>query len=241
MTEPTEDDFLNSLGYGFPENSYQLGEFKKAFSSYEFKGRVAAIDPEKILQSLSSKSVVTRIDYHKRTVLAAEIVHRLHQEWSMGHVKLQKLLYLCQKIGNMPLHANFLKQAMGPYDPVMMRSLDKQFKIKKWFDFKHDGKPKYQPLENIGGHKKWFGVYYAEHLDKIDYLIETFRQTKTDETELVATIYACWLSIQENKEELSDSLLIQRVYEWSSHKQKFSEDKIIQTILWMKKEGIRPK
>jgi hypothetical protein len=96
----------------------------------------------------------THVDYYRRTLLAAEIVCELHQEMTLGHVKLQKLIFLSQRTENIRLPVNFLKQAMGPYDPRMMRSIDKQLLVKKWFQFFPAEKLKYKPLENAGQHKR---------------------------------------------------------------------------------------
>ncbi len=242
MKEIDLDSFFNSLGYGLPENSEELRLFNEIYKDYSYEANANAINPEKILKSIrKSNTSITRIDYHKRTVLAAEIVYRLKDEWTIGHLKLQKLIYLCQQVEKMPIHVNFLKQAMGPYDPVLMRSLDKQFKEHKWFEFNStDTFPKYKPLENIGGHKEWYEKYYSEYLLGIELLIETFRKTKTQEIELIATIYACWTEVLNKKEIFSNNLIVKKVYAWSSHKQKFSEDEIVKAITWMVEKRIYP-
>lgn len=242
MKEPDLDNFFNAMGFGFPENSQELAAFGNAHKDYEYKANVNAINPAKILAAVNKSSKpVSKIDYHKRTVLAAEIVYKLQNEWTIGHLKLQKLMYLCQEVVKMPIHANFLKQTMGPYDPQLMRSLDKQFKEHKWFEFnKTDDFPKYKALENAGGHKEWFEKYYSHHSKGIDFLIETFRKTKTRDIELVATIYACWSEILERRESFSNDLITRKVYNWSSHKQQFSKDDISTSIDWMIKEGIHP-
>lgn len=242
MKELNDPDIFNILGYGFPDNPEELTAFNNAYANYTFKGNPGAIDADKIFSSVFRlEAKATNVDYHKRTVLAAEIVYRLHNEWSLGHIKLQKLLFLCQKVGNMNLHTNFLKQAMGPYDPQLMRSLDSQFKKNKWFEFNREAKPKYCLLEKAGEHRIWFDRYFSNHQTEIDFLITSFQKKKSSETELVATIYACWEEIKTNYEIFSDNLIIRRVYEWSDHKQKFSEKEITECLKWMTGVGIHPK
>lgn len=75
----------------------------------------------------------TNVDFYKRTVLAAEIVWQLHREPTFGHLKLQKLLFLCIRSSNMQLPVNFTQQAMGPYANRMMRPIDKQLQEKNGF------------------------------------------------------------------------------------------------------------
>ncbi len=182
----------------------------------------------------------TNVDYYKRTVLAAEIVWQLHKEPTLGHLKLQKLIYLCQKTADMQLPTNFLRQAMGPYDPRLMRSIDKQLKLKKWFEFKQGEMFKYKPLEKAGEHRKDFIKYFSAESESIQFLIDTFKTIKSDIVEIVATLYACLEKMQCEKLIFSEPLLIQRFYEWSEEKKKFTEKEISRVFSRMKETGIIP-
>ncbi|MCR6641736.1 MAG: hypothetical protein NVV82_22770 [Sporocytophaga sp.] len=247
MTQEVDlNSFLISIGFGFPETPEQLKDFNEAHKDFSFEADEYSIDPDKIYKAAKAKKKSTKtgevagVEYHKRTVLAAEIVFQLHEEWSMGHLKLQKLIYLCQNVAKMSIHVNFLKQAMGPYDPVLMRSLDKQLKQQKWFAFNQNNTPKYLPLENIGGHREWYERYYSDNLTEIDFIINLFKKMKTSQVELVATIYACWLEIIKNNEVFSEDLIVTKVYAWSEQKAKFTEGEIKNCIDWMVGKGIYP-
>ena len=242
MTYSKMDKYFGSVGIGFPENEEQLQQFNELHVNYQFKGNKDAIDPVDILKSIKSEQKkVTNIDYHKRIVLAAEIVFQLNKEYTMGHLKLQKIIYLCENITTMSLHTNFLKQAMGPYDPSMMRSIDKQLKKNNWYIFTPNNFPLYKPLQNAGGHKVWYERYFSDQSSDINFLINTFRKSKSEKVELVATLYACWLEAIEKKMIISNALLIKMVYEWSKIKEKFSESTIQLAIEWMNETGIKPK
>ena len=95
MEKSKIDEILVSLGFGFPESKNDNIAFEETFEKYQFEADANKIDSEKILKSLNPKKKVTNIDYHRRTVLAAEIVYKLHKENTLGHLKLQKLIYLC--------------------------------------------------------------------------------------------------------------------------------------------------
>ena len=183
----------------------------------------------------------TNVDIYKRTLLAAEIVFQLHKEATLGHLKLQKLLYLCQEINNMNLPMNFLKQAMGPYDNRLMRSLDKQFEEKKWFKFEKNEYLKYKPLVAVGSHQKDYLKYFDADKQKIDYLISTFRKYKSQDIEAVATLYACWKEAIENKELINLELILKKFYRWSKEKEKFNPDDLKKHLNWMKNNGIYPR
>ena len=182
----------------------------------------------------------TNVDYYKRSVLAAEIVWQLHKEPTLGHLKLQKLIYLCQQTADMQLPTNFLRQAMGPYDPKLMRSIDKQLNLKKWFSFKQGEMLKYEPLEKAGEHRNDYNKYFSAESESIQFLIDTFKTIKSDIVEIVATLYACLDKMQCEKLIFSEPLLIQRFYEWSEGKKKFTEKEISRVFSRMKETGIIP-
>lgn len=209
---------------------------KEAFSHTPEKVESVSVQPPKNIIPFKPKGV----DYYKRTLLAAEIVHQLHKEPTLGHLKLQKLIYLCQKTESMQLPTQFLKQVAGPYDNTMARSIDKQLKDKKWFSYNRDQVPKYTPLTKAGEHQADFDKYFAQQKDGIHALIRLFRKAKSDQLEIVATLYACWESILKKQEPLSEDLLVQRFYEWSEEKSKYEAPRIHKAIEWMKNKDIVP-
>jgi len=240
-----EEIYLSEMGLTFPSNEEELIAFDKQSENYDYELSEDSIDPFKILKECEVQyrevKKATNVDYHKRTVLAAEIVYQLENDNSLGHLKLQKLMFLCQQTSKMNLHTNFLKQAMGPYDPILMRSIDSQFKKRGWFKFSHENFPKYQRLDKCGEHKEWFEKYFIVESHNITFVIETFRKFTTKQIELVGTIYACWQKALANKSIVSDQLLIRDVYEWhKSKKDKFSESQIIAAIGWMNEKGVFP-
>jgi len=179
-------------------------------------------------------------DYYKRTLLAAEIVDQLHKEPTFGHLKLQKMIFLCQKIQDIELPTNFLQQAAGPYDPQMARSLDKQLKEKQWYDYNGNATLKYRPLDAAGAHKEDYLKYFQNELDGIKHLITLFKTKKSNEMEAVATLYACWEEILNSESSFSKEVLIEKFFAWSEEKRKFSECQLNQVITWMEKYGIYP-
>ncbi|UCS93281.1 hypothetical protein KZP23_21970 [Echinicola marina] len=241
MKSDNLNSFLNSTGFGFPESSDEIQEFRHFFKDFEFKANANKIDPSKILESTKKPTKkIDKTDYHKRTVLAAEIVYQLHQEWSLGHLKLHKLIFLCQNSLGMAIHTNFLKQAMGPYDPKLMRSIDSQLKKNQWFEYRGASTQKYWPLTKAGAHKEWYERYFHNQLEQIDKLISIFRNMKSEKVELVATIFACWQEVLEENQTFNMELLTKKFYKWSEEKKKFSESNIKVAIDWMYEKGIYP-
>ncbi len=187
-----------------------------------------------------SENKPTNVDYFKRIVLAAEIVWQLHKQPTLGHLKLQKLIYLAQQSNNMNLPTNFLQQAAGPYDPRMARSIDKQLKKKNWFEYNENEFFNYKPLENAGEHREDFDKYFSEEKEDIQYLIDTFKKAKSSSVEVAATLFACWKELLESDKPFSEELLIEKFYNWSEEKAKYEEERLRKAISWMREKGIVP-
>lgn len=225
----------------FPVTEDQVELFLKSNSDYLLKTSPSRINAKRILEEVRIENYKpSNIDYHKRTVLAAEIVYQLHNEWSLGHLKLQKLIYLCQNTTGMALHTNFLKQAMGPYDPKLMRSIDNQFKKNNWFKFNQEARQKYMPLENAGDHRKWYERYFSDQQSDIDQMISIFKKASSDQVEIIATLYAVWKEILEEDLGFEQDLLVARFYNWSKEKEKFEPDRVKKAIDWMLEKRIYP-
>ena len=115
------EDFEKGLmlaGYISPYNSDELVE-REILNDYE-----------------NQKEEKRKSSYFKRAVLAAEITCQLHAESTFGHVKLQKLMFLCEHASNMNLNDLYLKKAAGPFDNKFMHSIDKELAKQKWFTAK---------------------------------------------------------------------------------------------------------
>ncbi len=196
--------------------------------------------PQKTAVSLNKSQ-----SFFRRVVLGAEIVNQCHREFTFGNVKFQKLQYLCEEASNMKFQTNYSKQAAGPFDNKLMHTIKSEFKKQGWFEaYKIDNgkysKGAFRPLNKVDSYKEYYNKYFEEDKSKIQYLIDTFIKSKTDDVELVATIYYSWDEIIKEKAIFSNQLIINKVYSWHKSKKKFSENQIIEKIGWMKEKGIYP-
>jgi len=248
---------LKKFGFLFPETEKEIEDFENIFGSTEIDLPADLCKGDFIIEALQQPSkkevknvpeakVVpfekpSNVDYYRRTLLAAEIVHELQTEMTLGHLKVQKLIFLAQKTEQLDLPVNFLKQAMGPYDPRLMRSIDKQLLIKKWFQFLPSEKLKYKPLECAGQHKDAFNKYYGNEKEKIHWLIDTFRKVKSNRVEIIATLFACWEELLNEGKEASNDNLSTKFFAWSTLKQKFNKEDVIKEIPWMIDNKLFPK
>ena len=172
--------------------------------------------------------------------LAAEITFQLHTEPTFGHLKLQKLIYLCQQLKHMDLAADFKQHAAGPYDPVMARYLDQQFKDREWFSYDSKRDLKYKPLSKCNDHRSAFNKYFAKDVTAIYDLIGLFRTSKSDHIEIVATLFACWLRLLEKKLPVTEEQLMKDFYAWSEEKNRFGKNEVLNGYRWMKQNSVLP-
>jgi len=232
----TRNDHFDLVDF---EKGLMLAGYLTPNSISEITERDLLEDFEKELEKQKSKL------FFKRSVLAAEITSQLYHEATFGHIKLQKLLYLCENISKVSIGDNYTKQAAGPYDRKFMHSIDLSFKNQKWFKIKRTMSGNYasfiyEPSVNFGKHQSYFEKYYAKYNDRFQWLIKTFGKEKTDKVELVATLFACWKELIEKKIEISEENLILLFYNWSERKQQFSRSRVLKAIEWMKQNHLTP-
>jgi hypothetical protein len=181
--------------------------------------------------------------YFKRVVLAAEIASQLHSENTFGRIKFQKLVYLCEHAANMNLQDRYSKQTAGPFDNKFMHGIETEFKKQNWFEVQKifEGnmkRSKYVPLENSDQYKKYYDAYFSQRNSNIQYIIDLFRNLKTDFTEIAATLYACFLEIKAKEEQFSEQSLLKLFYSWSDKKKRFDKDNVLSAWKWLNDKGL---
>jgi uncharacterized protein YwgA len=184
--------------------------------------------------------------FFKRVVLAAEIASQMHEEKTFGRIKFQKLVYLCEHIASMNLNKRYSKQAAGPFDHKFMHSIETQFLKNRWFKIEKKTAGKFTrscfaPLENVDGHKGYFISYFKHDTEKIQELLDLFKKTTTDTTEIAATLYACMIDIKEEGSVVKEDNLLNKFYAWSDAKSRFEKEKVCEVWNWMEEEQIVPK
>lgn len=180
--------------------------------------------------------------YFKRSVLAAEIANRLCEERTFGHVKMEKLFFLTEHLCHIDIDSHYHRDAAGPYDNRALRSIDSQLKKQKWFEAKKMDKGyRYIPMQNRGGHKKYFDKYYADVMPMFEKIIETFKTSSTEQCEIVATLYSAWDDLlQSHKSFTDDDILNEVLNNWHESKKRITRDRWRIELNWMRANGFVP-
>ena len=237
-----EKDIIESVSYNVETAKNYLDENGVDYERFINKGLKQIEKSIKKKEKEGSKGL-----FFKRVVLAAEIVNNLYKERTFGHVKFQKLMYLCEQVSNMELSTRYVKQAAGPYDSRFMHTIDKEFKRLNWFniDIKQENGFKtyeYSLGKNIDSYKLYFNNYYKDSISGITWLIDTFKTPQTKKVELVATIYYCLDEFLKNNKDFSNELLVEKVFSWSiEKKKKFTTEDITKAHNWMIENKLIPK
>ncbi|MFT4178871.1 MAG: restriction endonuclease subunit S [Thermomonas sp.] len=189
------------------------------------------------------KPVERKANVHfRRSVFAAEIVERLHAEPTFGHVKFQKLIYLAEHMCKVNIDAHYHRDAAGPYDNRALRSIDSQMEKSKWFKAqKVDKRYQYVPLEKRGDHKQYFDRYFADSISAFDKVIDAFKSAKSEQCEIVATLYEAWRDLlAKNADTSDDSIVDQVLNHWHDNKRKIEEERWRKALEWMRAMGFVP-
>ncbi len=177
-----------------------------------------------------------------RQLLAAEILHRCYSQPTLGRVKLQKLIYLCEHDAQIEeVHGGYLREAAGPFDHTVMFGIAAGLKKQKWFtEVKGGGRAVYQPLEKVGEHKKYL-ARWANKMPKIDHILQLLGTATSQQCEIVATLYAAWNDLLiENKAPTDAEIIHEATSGWHASKEKIPAEKWPAALGWMRKNKLLP-
>lgn len=189
------------------------------------------------------KTNATSANVHfRRSVLAAEIADRLFEEPTFGHVKMEKMLFLTERLCHIDIGSHYHRDAAGPYDNNALRSIDSQLKKQKWFDMQRTEKGnRYVPMQNRGKHKSYFDRYYSGVVPMFDKIINTFKSQRTEQCEIVATLYSAWEDLLRTQKPFTDADIVNEVLNnWHESKKRISKERWLNAIQWMRDNGFAP-
>ena len=189
------------------------------------------------------KTNATSANVHfRRSVLAAEIADRLYEEPTFGHVKMEKILFLTERLCHIDIGSHYHRDAAGPYDNNALRSIDSQLKKQKWFEVRRTEKGnRYVPMQNRGNHKTYFNRYYSSVASTFDKIINTFKTQRTEQCEIVATLYSAWEDLLHSNKPFTDTDIVNEVLNnWHESKKRISQDRWLSAIQWMRENGFAP-
>lgn len=226
------------------DNEISALEAKKAKYEQIKQGMMQQLLTGKIrLVETTVKTNATSANVHfRRSVLAAEIAERLYEEPTFGHVKMEKMLFLTERLCHIDIGSHYHRDAAGPYDNRALRSIDSQLKKQKWFEVRRTEKGnRYVPMQNCGKHKSYFDKYYSHVASTFDKIINTFKTQNTERCEIVATLYSAWEDLLHSNKPFTDADIVNEVLNnWHESKKRILQDRWLSAIQWMRENGFVP-
>lgn len=201
--------------------------------------------PEFIKQpGLPAASAKTYRQGFARQLLAGEILWQCRNQPTMGRVKLQKLIHLCEYHAQIPeLCSTYHRAAAGPFDASLMIAIHNGLEKQHWFKAdKSDKGTRYQPLEKAGEHQKYLQKW-ADRLPAIQQIIDLFKEKKTQACEIASTLYAAWNDfLIEGIQPNDDQILSQASKDhWHAKKEEIPAATWAKGLARLKELGLIPK
>ena len=185
-----------------------------------------------------------------RLALAGTIVDGLHEDKTLGRVKLAKIFYLADQTISKNLKTEYFREAAGPLDQrslyhkkIGIEALANQYDYFSSIVVKAGNKKRieYNSGPNLKNLLRQAKKLFRDDYEKITNIIELLEPLDTAQCEIVATLYACWNDLLLSKNEPSDSKIINEFKnKWHTKKKGFSKIRLQKALMWMKENNIVP-
>ncbi|MBK3474894.1 restriction endonuclease subunit S [Pseudomonas sp. MF6751] len=178
-----------------------------------------------------------------RTLLAAEITHRLHSQRTFGQRKLQKVIYLAEHVARLAaIQGDYLRDAAGPHDRQLMNTVEGELQNQQWYERveRETVGHAYRPLSQAGQHRRAYcNAWPVAERASIEQVIELMRDWDTDRCEMSVTLYAAWNDfILEGRLVSDDAIVDEVMHSWNNTKLRFGKAEWVAVLAEMKKHKI---
>ncbi|SEO71552.1 restriction endonuclease subunit S [Pseudomonas sp. ok266] len=178
-----------------------------------------------------------------RTLLAAEVTHRLHAQRTFGQRKLQKVVYLAEHAARLTtIQGSYLRNVAGPHDRQLMNQIEGELQNHQWYECieRETVGHAYRPLSQAGQHRQAYtGAWSATERATIEQIIELMRDWDTDRCEMTVTLYAAWNDFILEGRPVTDEAIVDEVtHRWNDTKLRFGKPKWLAVLAEMKKQKI---
>ncbi len=197
-----------------------------------------------------------------RLGLASKIISEMNASNEFNRVKFAKIYYLANVVSNADLKTEYVREAAGPLDQRLLYNekvgIESLASARNFFEAeKRKGKEfdfvVYKPGKKLReGVSLFEKLFSADDVQKIERLIELTAPMSRDQTEIVATLFACWNDLLIADKNPTDIEIIKEFkLKWhpgksakfaSSGKAKpiFTEDKLHKALQWMREKKLVP-
>ncbi|WP_449106432.1 restriction endonuclease subunit S [Pseudomonas mohnii] len=178
-----------------------------------------------------------------RTLLAAEVTHRLHAQRTFGQRKLQKVVYLAEHAARLAsIQGSYLRNVAGPHDRHLMNQVEAELQKHQWYERveRQTVGHAYRPLSQAGQHRQAYNrTWSANEQANIEQVIELMRDWDTDRCEMTVTLYAAWNDfIIEGRPVTDDAIVEEVMHRWNDAKLRFGKGEWLAVLTEMRKHSL---
>lgn len=178
--------------------------------------------------------------------LSCYLVDRLVDKPTFGRTTHMKLIYLADTHLGFNFQGEYMREAAGPLDKNIYQ-VEKQAEARGWYT--HTSAPLKSGVEKITYHAtdmlaakaRQVAETLGDRCKDLDRLIALLGDRKTDDVQIVATLFAAWNDAMLDGQSPSDDWIIREVREnWHAEKQRFTAEKLGHWLDWMRKHHLVP-
>ncbi|MCG7324073.1 restriction endonuclease subunit S [Achromobacter sp. ACRQX] len=205
-------------------------------------------DIDKVFQpaSPSSARIIDLADY--RASIGCYAINKLATAQYFGRTAAAKVMYLAHAYIGLDLDLKPEREAAGPLD-TWIYDFERQGQDKRWFEVNEktlvNGKKKteYRCLTALSEPAaKAEALMTPGQKAEFDRLIYTLADKKTEEVEIIATLFAVWNDFLIDGVQPTDTQIISDVREnWHERKARFTPAELGRWLDWLRRESIIPK
>jgi type I restriction enzyme S subunit len=198
---------------------------------------------EHALANGALQAPVARDQKASRTLLAAEVTHRLHAQRTFGQRKLQKVVYLAEHAARLAaIQGSYLRNVAGPHDRNLMNQVETELQKHQWYERveRETVGHAYRPLSQAGQHRQAYNrTWSAKEQANIEQVIELMRDWDTDRCEMTVTLYAAWNDFIIEGRPVTDEAIVDEVmHRWNEAKLRFTKGEWLGVLTKMKKHDL---
>ena len=183
----------------------------------------------------------------KRLSLAGLLVQGLHDDTNFGRTKLAKIFYLADVHEDLRLETEYYREAAGPLD---QRALyNERFGIEAMAQMHHLFYPetkgrmvRYKPSPDLEKIDRFAAKHLGNKVDNIRGIARLFRSLTTEQSEIIATLFACWNDFLIRKRSpTNEEIVTEFLLHWHPTKSRFPRARLNSALAWMREKGLVPK
>ncbi len=183
---------------------------------------------------------------HPRAAVSGYVVSRLASKRNFGRTAHMKHLYLAESRLGLKLGGRYERQAAGPLDAGIYE-LEKQAEAAGWYTYNVEklpsGKEKvsYVPGKALKALAEEGAAVLGSSRKEMDRLIDLMGGLKTEQVEIIATLFAAWNDALLDGHTPGDNWIVKEVREhWHASKQRFAPDDLRTWLGWMRQNDVIP-